>query len=213
MLLAASATAAFAASPAAVPDTNVAVGEWLSSPTTGFAAWRDGKAAVVKRYDSFLCDPRLQPTDQRESFPYAGSACPILKSGTRFVYGPAGPTRGHVVYDRTRRIALFEKGCCAWRSFALVTNVAPPPKPVSSANLAIVRTARGVTLGMTQAQLKALYGPAKSYGTRGMPGVTTLSYTTMTEKSTEPGGDACGQFQSFSFRDNRLTSIELLAGC
>ena len=117
------------------------------------------------------------------------------------------------MYDRTRRIALFEKGCCALRGVALVTNVAPPPKPVSNANLAIVRTARGVTLGMTQAQVKAIYGPAHPYGTKSMPGVTTLSYTTMTKKPTEPGGDECGQFQSFSFRDNRLISIELLAGC
>ncbi len=194
-------------------DVNPAVGEWLPNLNVGSDAWGKGRAAVVKRYDYFLCDPRLQPAVPKESLSYAGSACPILKNGTPFAYGSAGPTKGRVVYDRTRRIVLFEKGCCALRGVALSTNVAPPPTPVSNANLAIVRTARGVTLRMTQAQVEAIYGPAHPYGTKSLPGVTTLSYTTMTKKQTEPGGDACGQFQSFSFRDNRLISIELLAAC
>jgi hypothetical protein len=34
----------------------------------------------------------------------------------------------------------------------------------------------------------------------------------MRTKTTEPG-EACGQFQGFSFRQDRLVSIELLAGC
>lgn len=213
MLLAAPAIRAAAASPATVNDVNPAVGQWLPNLNVGSDAWGKGRASVVKRYDYFLCDPRLQPAVPKESLTYAGSACPILKNGTPFEFGPAGPTTGRVVYDRARRIVLFEKGCCALRGVALSTNVAPPPKPVSNANLATVRTARGVTLGMTQAQVKAIYGAAHPYGSKSLPGVTTLSYTTMTKKPTESGGDACGQFQSFSFRDNRLISIELLAGC
>ena len=71
---------------------------------------------------------------------------------------------------------------------------------------------RGVALGMTQAQVERIYGTTRPYEAKGRPVVTTLSYTTMKTKFAEPGG-ACGQFQSFSFRQDRLISIELYVAC
>jgi hypothetical protein len=71
---------------------------------------------------------------------------------------------------------------------------------------------RGVALGMTQAQVERIYGTTRPYEAKGRPVVTTLSYTTMKTKFAEPGA-ACGQFQSFSFRQDRLISIELYVAC
>ncbi|HTA38765.1 MAG TPA: hypothetical protein VK760_06805, partial [Candidatus Acidoferrales bacterium] len=99
---------------------------------------------------------------------------------------------------------------CAWRGFALAGNVATPPTAIAGADLSAVRTQAGISLGMSPAQVEAIYGHAKLHATKDMPGVITLSYTTMKSKeSAEP----CGQWQSFSFRKGALTSIELLAGC
>jgi len=187
-----------------------ALGAWLPDPNIGDAAWQKGQAAVISQYDYFVCAGARTSTVKKESFDYAGSGCPLIKKGTSFTYAPSG--NGSVVYDRARRIVLYSKGCCAWRGFALTADVGPPPKPVSSADLTGVHTMRGVALGMSQAQVERIYGPARPYDRKGRPGVTTLSYTTMKTKFTEPGG-ACGQFQSFSFRQGRLVSIELYAAC
>ncbi len=187
-----------------------ALGAWLPDPNIGEAAWEKGQAAVTSQYDYFVCGTRRAPTVKKESFDYPGSGCPLIKSGTSFAYAPSG--KGSVVYDRGHRIVLYDKGCCAWRGFALTANVGPPPNPVSNADLTGVHTMRGVALGMKQAQVERIYGPTRPYDTKGPPGVTTLSYTTMKTKFTEPGG-TCGQFQSFSFEQGRLISIELYVAC
>ena len=205
---------------AAVPDAaktfgsawSPALGAWLPDPNVGFTAWSNGQTARTNQYDYFVCGTARTPTETRQSFYYAGSVCPPVKNGTFFVYGTAEPIKGNVVYDRVHGIVLYSKGCCAWRGFALTANPGRPPKPVSDADLTGVHTMRGVSLGVTRAQFERIYGPARPHDAKGRPGVTTLSYTTMKAKPTEPG-DACGQFQSFSFRQDRLVSIELLAGC
>jgi hypothetical protein len=212
LTLAVAASAAFAASPATA-DSNAALGAWVPEPNIGFDAWSKGQAAVTNQYDYFVCGGGRTPSEGKRSLYYAGSACPPLKNGTSFVYGPAGPVRGRVVYDRAHRIVLYDKGCCAERGFALTANVEQPPKPVSDADLSGVHTKRGVSLGMTQAQVERIYGPTRPHETKRRLGVMTLSYTTMKGTPTKPAGDACGQFQSFSFRQDRLISIELLAGC
>lgn len=189
-----------------------ALGAWLPNPDTGFDAWSKGQTAVTHQYDYFVCGSSRAPTEQKRSFYYAGDVCSPIKNGTSFVYGTGEPIKGKVVYDRVHRIVLYNKGCCAWRGFALTANVEKPPKPVSDADLSGVHTMRGVSLGMTQAQVERIYGAVRTHAAKGRPGATTLSYTTMKAKPTEPG-DPCGQFQSFSFRQNRLISIELLAGC
>lgn len=188
------------------------LGAWLPDPDTGFDAWSKHLATVTTRYDYFVCGPGRTPAGNTRDFYYPGSACAPLKNGTYFVYGTAEPIKSHVVYDRAHGVALYDKGCCAWRGFALAANVAPPPKTVVNGDLSAVRTMRGVTLDMTQAQVERIYGSAKPHAAKGRPGMTTLSYTTM-KGGPNGGGDACGQFQGFTFRQGRLVSIELLTGC
>jgi hypothetical protein len=195
---------------AATANAVAALGAWLPDPNIGDVAWQRGQAAVTSQYDYFVCGAPRAPTAKKESFDYAGSGCPLIRKGTSFAYVPSG--KGSVVYDRAHRIVLYDKGCCSWRGFALTANVGPPPKPVSNADLTGVHTMRGVALGMKQAQVERIYGPTRPYDTKGRPGVTTLSYTTMKTKFTEPGG-TCGQFQSFSFQQGRLISIELYVAC
>ena len=209
LTLAVAASAAFTVS-AATADSNPALGAWLPDPNIGDEAWRKGQTTVTNQYDYFVCGGARAPTQKKESFDYGGSGCPLLKKGTSFAYAPAN--KGTVVYDRARRVVLYEKGCCAWRGFALSANLGLPPKPVSNADLSGVHTMRGVALGMNQAQVERIYGPTRPYDAKGRPGVTTLSYTTMKTKFAELGG-ACGQFQSFSFRQDRLISIELYVAC
>ena len=190
-----------------------ALGAWLPDPDTGFDAWSKGQTVVTNQYDYFVCGSATAPTEPKQSFYYAGSACAPVKSGTFYVYGTAEPIKGYVVYDRVHGIVLYNRGCCAWRGYALTAGTGQPPKSVNNADLSGVRTARGVSLGMTQAQVQKIYGPAQPHAAKGRPGMTTLSYTTMKGKPNAPGGDACGQFQSFTFKQDRLISIELLAGC
>lgn len=213
--------ATFAAAASAAPNPaatygaawNPAVGQWLPDPELGFDAWSKKQAIVIRGYDYFVCGSAAKPTLPTHDFQYAGSVCPPLKNGTAYVYGTAEPIKGRVVYDRAHGVVLFDKGCCAWRGFELAANVAPPPKTVSDADLSGVRTMRGVALGMTQKQLSHIYGAAAPHPTKGRPGFTTISYTTMTHGPNDAGGEACGQFQSFTFKGNALVSIELLAGC
>ena len=198
---------------AAQADVNTALGAWLPDPNTGFEAWRKGQTAVINKFDYFVCGAGAAPTEAKQSLSYAGSACKALTNGTPFSYGPAGPNKGRAVYDRAHDIVLYSKGCCAERGVALTANLGKPPSAVSGADLSGVRTMRGVSLGMTQTQVTAIYGTAQSHATNARPGIATLSYTTMKGTPTDSKGDSCGQFQSFSFRGNRLVSIELLAGC
>ena len=198
---------------AAVPAATAGaatLGTWLPDPNTGDAAWRNGQAATTNQYDYFVCGGARAPTEKKENFDYAGSGCALLKKGTSFAYAPSG--KGIVLYDPAHRTAFYAKGCCAWRGFALTANAGPPPQAVANADLSGVRTMRGVALGMTAAGVQRIYGPANSYDTKGRPGVTTLSYTTMKTKPNEPGA-ACAQFQSFSFRQDRLIAIELYVAC
>jgi hypothetical protein len=200
-------------SPAFGATWSPALGAWLPDPNTGFDAWSKGQAAVISQFDYFVCSARSAPSENTQSLYYAGSACGTLKNGTAFVYGAAEPIRSAVVYDAAHRIVLYDKGCCAWRGYALTANVTSPPKPVNGANLSHVRTMRGVMLGLTRTQVLKIYGPARAHVAKGRSGFTTLTYTTMKGTPAKPAGDACGQFQSFTFRGDQLVSIELLAGC
>lgn len=190
---------------------NPPLGEWLPASDTGFEAWRLKQVARVKGYDYFVCGSAAKPTLRTDDFHYPGSVCGPLKRGTAYVYGTAEPIRGTVVYDKAHRIVLYDKGCCAWRGYAFTADTAAPPKPVANADLSAVHTMRGAALGMTQAQLTRIYGPAAPHSVKGRPGYATLSYTTMTGGPND--SEACGQFQSFTFKSDRLVSIELLTGC
>ncbi len=204
-----------AAGPArsAQSPSSAAIGAWLPDPEGGFDAWAKGRTVKVATPEYFRCGTAATPQPDVRDFDYAGSACPLLARATSFSYGPAGPIRGAVVYDPARRIVLFVKGCCAWRGFALVSGVAPPPVSVAQADLGGVGTARGASLGMTIAQVQKIYGAAALHDVAGRPGVAALTYTTMKGTPNDDAGDPCGQLQSFSFKDGRLVGIELLSGC
>jgi hypothetical protein len=192
--------------------SNAALGAWLPDPDTGFTAWANGQAAASSAYDYFVCG-NASPAEKKQSFYYPGSACPLVKSGTSFSYSTPEPKKVNVLYDAAHAIVLYDKGCCAWRGFALTQVVSRPPAPVAAMDLRAVRTMRGVSLGMSSLAVQKLYGAAKPHATKERPGMTTLSYTTMRGTPSKPSGDACGQFQSFFFRQDRLVSIELLTGC
>lgn len=189
------------------------LGAWLPAYGYGFDAWQHGQTAISIEDDYFICGtaPRPSPTATR-SFYFAGVGCPGLKNATFFVYGEAGPPKGHILYDSSHGLTLFSEGCCAWGHVVLAIASGPPPKSVSSADLSNVTTMRGVKLGMTPSQVIAIYGVAKTHGVAGAPKATMLSYTNLKQKPSHPG-NKCGQFQNFVFRGGRLIYIELLAGC
>jgi hypothetical protein len=188
-----------------------ALSSWLPAADSAFNAWSKAQTTVVHQYDYFVCRSEAPASEARNSFAYAGRGCTVLlKGATRFSYGNGEPTTGAALYDRAHGILFFNAGCCAWRGYVLASGIGAPPSPIGDADLRHIATMRGVALGMTKAQVIAIYGPGKPRPTR--PGVTTISFTTMSagpNNSPEP----CGQFQSFSFRNDRLISIELLAGC
>src|SRR5580692_7067221 len=94
VLLAAATSGATASDPAWSP----ALGAWLPNPDTGFVAWAKGQATFTGRYDYFICGNTRTPSEPKQSFHYAGSACPPVKNGTPFVYGTGEPIKGDVVY-------------------------------------------------------------------------------------------------------------------
>jgi hypothetical protein len=189
-----------------------ALAAWLPRVGQGFDPQSHGQASWTPKYDYFVCTsaPIATPTPFA-NFDYAIRGCPNLRTGTTFVYGPAG-TKGHVLYDAVHKTVMYQEGCCAWRNAVLASGIAPPPSSVRSGNLSAVRTQRGLTLGMTQAQVARVYGKTAPHSVRGVAGVTMLSYTTMHGNPSSPA-NACGQFQNFAFRDGKLFYIELLAGC
>ncbi|HLX26076.1 MAG TPA: hypothetical protein VKR05_03725 [Candidatus Cybelea sp.] len=190
-----------------------ALGGWLPRVGQGFDPQSHGQASWAPKYDYFICSRTPIPsTTPFANFDYAVRGCPNLLEANSFAYGSTEPIRGRVLYDPTHKLVLYQEGCCAWRSAVLASGIAPPPKKVGSADLSAVRTQRGVSLGMTPAQIVAIYGKAKPHGVPGTSGITMLSYTTM-HGSPSSVTNACGQFQNFAFRNNKLYYIELLAGC
>jgi hypothetical protein len=198
------------ASGARAADT--VLGNWLPKANSGFDAWSNGQATHITRYDYFVCGTSAKPTLPQQDFHYPGSACPLMKGATAFVYGTAGPSKGSILYDRSSGIVLFNTGCCAWRGYVLATGTGAPPQSVAQASLKDVRTARGVKLGMTPPEVVAIYGHALVRVGASHPGLAELYYTTM-RGTPKNSPDACGQFQSFFFKRGRLVEVDLLSGC
>jgi len=188
------------------------LGNWLPKADSGFNAWSRGQATQITRYDYFACGTSAKPTLPTHDLHYPGSACPLLKTATPFVYGSAEPIKGSILYDLSGGIVFFNTGCCAWRGYALVAGAGAPPQSVAQASLKDVRTARGVKLGMTPAEVTAIYGRAVLRNAANHAAVTTLYYTTM-HGTPKNSPDACGQHQSFFFKQGRLVEIDLLMGC
>lgn len=195
------------------PAWSPALGAWLPKIGAGFDAWNQGLTSLAVKEDFLVCGavPISAPTPFH-NFYYAARGCPMLANGTYFVYGNAGPSKGHVIYDPLHNAALYEEGCCAWGTVTLASGVGAPPNKVQSADLGAVHTARGITLGMTEHQVVGVYGRAQPHKVPSAPNVVMLSYTTLSLKPANRGSK-CGQFQNFAFRKGRLVYIELMAGC
>jgi hypothetical protein len=189
-----------------------ALGTWLPNVDSGFMPFSRGQAAYTNGADYFVCDNARPIILDKNSFQYAGRGCPQLKKATAYAYGTGEPITGHILYDRTHSIALFDAGCCAWRGFVLTSTTSAPPKTLANMPLQTVHTMRGASLGMTQAQIVGIYGQSKPHTDNANPGANILSYATI-KKADWNGGAGCGQFQNFAFKKGRLVSIQLIAGC
>jgi len=196
----------------AVQTLNPAIGAWLPDPQSGFQAWSTYQTSPTHGYDYFVCGSPRRPSEPKDSLDYAGAGCPLVKDATAFEYGPAG-TKGNVVYDRAHSTVLYGKGCCLWRGFVLTANFRKPPQPITQADLSRVHTMRGVSLGMTVAQVEAIYGPAKAHPDRRTLSESVIVYTSLKGTPATANPATCGQFQSFFFQKGRLVSIELLTEC
>ncbi|MDQ2865967.1 MAG: hypothetical protein M3R51_07045 [Candidatus Eremiobacteraeota bacterium] len=183
-----------------------AMGAWL--PTLGYPGtwWERGLAAHITRRDGFLYEGE-RPTAAQ----FLGYQGP--KDGTFFVYGNAGPPKGHAVYDPVHRIAFYQQGCCSWNDVVAATNVTAPPKPVVKRDLHDLVTVRGIRLGQTMPEVMRIYGKSTPIPISAHLDVHVLPYTTWRPIQTLHSIDSCGQFQNFFFRKNRLIMIQLGNGC
>lgn len=190
-----------------------ALGRWLPKIGANFVAWGQPKVRYGGRFDSFRCGGSPAKNGAVRDFDYPEGTCPMLQHGTTLFFGSGEPQRGTVLYDPAHRIALYSVGCCAARTYLLAANVPPPPVAVQSADLRLVRTARGAALGMTRNALQAIYGKAAAYAAgKGNAAVTVLSYTTFRSNPVR-SNEGCGQYQSFAMKKDRVSAIEIYVGC
>lgn len=188
------------ASPAPTNDPNCvpyfhdacseAVGQWLPEFATPDAFWDD--ATRITQRDSL---------EQNKV------------DGTLAVF-TIELQKARVVYDRTHRIVFYETGCCSWNEIVLAYESTPPPKPVVDRDLTMLKTARGVRLGMTTSDVVRIYGDTKPQFVKGHGRVSVLAYTTWPPRNQlSKTHSECGQFQNFYFRNGRLILIQLGNGC
>lgn len=168
---------------------NEALGAWLPANEDIFEPWRLHRAAVgaLGWSDLFTIPP----------------------DATFFWHGEAGPPKVHLVYDPVRRVALFSQGCCSWQETILATVAKPPPGAVKTADLAAMRTRRGIGLGASPDAVRRAYGKAVLYPSTAKRGLRVLAYYRMQY----PKGSACGWFENFVFRGARLIEIQAGHGC
>src|SRR5271166_4908741 len=183
-----------------------ALGAWLPSFGELDEPWRHDQATRIA---------------QRDGFVYEGNS--LLKGywghlgrvdGTHFVYGSAGPPRGHVVYDPVHRIAFYEQGCCSFDEVVASADAAPPPKRVVARDLSDLHTVRGIHFGDTSTAVMHIYGKSALLPVKGHPGFEMLAYTTWPPfKSLTNVNSPCGQMQNFIFRGDRVVFIQFENGC
>ncbi len=214
----------FAAAPKPAPTENPdclqyfhsacseAIGAWLPD-YSAFGSDFERRATHVSLRDGFVYEhEKVQPG---QGLGFVGP-----DDGTFFVYGNAGPPKGHVVYDYAHRIAFFDQGCCAWHD-VVEAYAPPPPKRVVDRDLTALRTVRGAYLGITESMVRSIYGNARSQAVPSHSGLTVLSYSTWTldkNGSFVPNRhgqfqDYCGQSQDFYFRGGRLAIIQIGNAC
>ncbi|HTZ55105.1 MAG TPA: hypothetical protein VMB20_08560 [Candidatus Acidoferrum sp.] len=181
-----------------------ALGEWL--PGFGFSSDFWDVARRISQRDTFVY--KGEHTAPAEVFGTTGPG-----DGTFFVYGDAGPPRGHVVYDYEHHITFYEQGCCSWQDVVLAY-ASPPPKPVVQRNLMGLHTERGIYLDMSMRQVTRIYGVSKLQPIAHQDNMYVLAYTTWPpRKDVRVVRMPCGQFENFYFRNDRLVLIQLGNGC
>ncbi len=184
-------------------------------------ACSEALAAWLPTY-ALLPDSKKSPrhTSEEDDFVYEGKSLrtnsPIEfqgpRDGTFFVFGNAGPPRGRVVFDSAHHIAFYSMGCCSWREYALGYATSPPPKPLANRNLSNVRTARGIRLDASVADVERIYGANSPLVATKTPHVFVLSYKTGLKMPADIKSP-CEQDEDFYFRDNQLVLIQLGNGC
>jgi hypothetical protein len=184
-----------------------AIGAWLPSFGDGDEPWRHGAATTIHQRDGFVYEGTILIGG------YWGSLGPA--DGTRFVYGEAGPPKGHVVYDPIHHIAFFEQGCCSFDEVVAATDVAPPPKQVVTRDLSDLHTARGIRFGATSAEVMRIYGTSRPLSVSNHPELKMLAYTTWVSFKSLEGHShsACGQMENFIFRRDQVVFIQFENGC
>ena len=183
-----------------------ALGAWLPHFVESGYAWEAGRATHIEKRDAFVYGSYVAPANVPLGYvrPY---------DGTFFVYGNAGPPKGHVVFDYAHHIAFYSQGCCSGNDVVAVVGVADPPKRVVARDLSGLRTVRGVRLGMSPAGVMSIYGASHLLRVPNHGDLRLLAYTTWPPFHAVPSRDPCGQFQNFVFRYDRLISLQIGNGC
>lgn len=131
--------------------------------------------------------------------------------GTLFVYGTAGPPKGHAVYDPVHKIAFYDEGCCSWHHVVVASNVPPPPKTIVARSLAGIRTKRGIRLGDPPSAISAIYGPALKGLSSGSAAKTMVSYSRVEKYPSVYS--PCEASMTFLFVRDRLTAMDFTDAC
>jgi hypothetical protein len=176
-----------------------AMGHWLPGGLGSIWGWKG--ATRVARRDEFQYEHQPQsqaPLDVKG--PY---------DGTFFVFGNAGPPRGHAVYDYSHHIAFYDVGCCSWQAATEIADAPLPPKHLVHRDLLALSTERGVRLRQTEREVMSIYGKATFSAEPRHPDVRVLSYATEFPFETS----RCEQTQTFLFREHRLIEIQLTSAC
>jgi hypothetical protein len=177
-----------------------AVGMWLPH----FAAIGSAEPAAPTKVVDEIVDPagRGEPEFLGQHSVYGG---------TFFVYGLAGPPRGHAIYDAVHHIAYYDEGCCSWHHVVLASNVKPPPKGLVSRSLVALRTKCGIKLGDPPSRIRATYGPAPFLAVAGAPEERRLRYV---RALVSPGmSPPCDATTTFLFERGRLVGMDFSQAC
>jgi len=123
------------------------------------------------------------------------------------VWWPGGGGKGRIVYD----LVFYKVACCSEGETVLADSVQKPAEKLPGTDLSGVHTQHGFALGDPIARIQKVNGTALLQVVPHHPDLRMLSYVAMYDGKIAP--KACGQWQSFIFRNNRSISIDFTNGC
>jgi hypothetical protein len=136
--------------------------------------------------------------------PFGGTGGP----GDGATYGFAvGKDTWRVVYDPVHRLVFYGESCCAFGRDVLVRVRTAAPRSVPRRDLSAMRTARGILLGMTVAQVEVREGSAPRTLGPTVDGRAALAYWSSLD------GKTCVEERTFVFRRDRLEAVHVVRGC